>query len=85
MLSDSLIALIPVIGAMMPLIYHKYQACIMMVQNVTVPRYANETNMYGELKEYPALSVALEGKVIAERESLFTRLKDTTTELVSSF
>ena len=56
-----------------------------MVQNVTVPRYANEATTFGELKEYPALSVALEGKVIAERESLFTRLKDATMELVSSF
>ena len=57
----------------------------MMVQNITAPRYANETATFGELKEYPALSVALEGKVIAERESLFTRLKEATTELVSSF
>ena len=57
----------------------------MMVQSVTVTRYANEAATFGELKEYPALSVALEGKVIAERESLFTRLKDATTELVSSF
>ena len=44
-------------------------------------RYANEKN--GELKEFPALSMALESKVIAERESLFTRLKETTTELVN--
>ena len=41
-------------------------------------------NTFGELKEFPALSMALESKVIAERESLFTRLKEATTELVSS-
>lgn len=41
--------------------------------------------MYGKLKEYPALSMALESKVIAERESLFMRLKEATTELVSLF
>ena len=48
-------------------------------------RYANEKNTLGELKEFIALSMALEGKVIAERESLFTRLKEATTELVIKY
>ena len=47
--------------------------------------YANEKNTFGELKEFPALFMVLEGKVIAERESLFTRLKEATAELVCSY
>ena len=45
-------------------------------------RYASGKDTYGELKDFPALSVALESKVIAERESLFTTLKETTSEMV---
>ena len=47
-------------------------------------RYAHEKGTFGDLKVFPALSIALESKVIAERETLFTRLKELTGELVCS-
>ena len=45
-------------------------------------RYAQEKDTFGDLKDFPALSMALDSKVIAERESLFARLKELTGELV---
>ena len=47
-------------------------------------RYAQEKDSYGDLQDFPALAVALESKVIAERETLFTQLKELTNELVCS-
>lgn len=47
-------------------------------------RYAHNKDTFGEVKDFPALSVALESKVIADRETLFSRLKELTAELVRS-
>ena len=47
-------------------------------------RYTHDKDAFGEVKDFPALSVALESKVIADRETLFSRLKELTTELVWS-
>ena len=49
---------------------------------IFICRYAHEKGTFGDLKVFPALSIALESKVIAERETLFTSLKELTRELV---
>ena len=45
-------------------------------------RYTHDKSTFGEVKDFPALSVALENKVIADREMLFSKLKELTAELV---